>query len=523
LIQLAKLVAPEQKSVRAKLVRNVLFSWLRGLVLWPVPFLLIPFVIGKIGTHGYGTWAVFLTVINLTALADLGLGGTLTKQVAERYARNDIHALSRLLNTALVLYIAVSLIVVAVLRVGSGHLLSWMFRGSASSPSELFRLWRYLLGIVSLNILTMLFHSVVTGLQRIDLSAVCGVFYTLGGAALTLIFLVFGWGLPGLLLANLLATLLTVILLAWMAHRLLPGVVLNPREFRWSEVDDIFRFSVQLYTIQMATTIQHQVEKLYLAWFVGVVPVGWYTIASDASARIRRIPELLLAPVMAAASELDARGDDRRVEELYFRLHKYLAFIGVPLVFYVVAMSNRFVALWLGPQFEGVAFALTGLIWVNFLNLLTAPGVLILTGKGQLRPAVNSALVAFSLVITLSFVLIYKLGFSGAVGGVVVADIVAASLFLYWFHSLTAYPFRRIVREAYLKPTVCSLVLVGSLLLSELPNRSGWVWFSINTSIFVLFYLAGLVVTRFFDLVDLAQVESFLPLARVARRVLRTA
>jgi O-antigen/teichoic acid export membrane protein len=520
---LGKLVAPEEKSVRAKLVRNVLFSGLRTGLLWPVPFLLIPFTLGKVGTGGYGTWAVFLTVINLTSLADLGLGGTLTKQVAEHYASGDFEALSRLLNTALLLYLAVSLVLVTLLWLGSGLLLSWMFRGSSSSPSELLRLWRCVLLIVGLNILTMPFYSVVTGLQRMDLSTICGAFGTLSGAALTVVLLLLGWGLSGLLWASLLATLLMVALLAWMVYRLLPRVVLSPLNFRWVELKEILSFSLQLYAIQMATAIHHQVEKLYLVWFVGVVPVGWYTIASDVALKIRRIPELLLSPVIAAASELDTRGEERRVEELYHRLHKYLAFVGVPVVLYVSAVSARFVDLWLGPRLHVVAFPLTVLVWVNFLTLFSGPGVLILVGKGLLKPAVNSTLVALFLIVTLSFLLIYKFGFPGAVVGVLVADIVATALFCYWFYDLMEYRFGRVVREAYLKPTVCSLAALGMLLLLAPPSRLGWAGLSVYSVIFGLLYLVGLLVTRFFDLFDLAQVESFLPIARVARRIMPAA
>src|SRR5205823_3166848 len=83
--------------------RNVLFSGLRAALLWPVPFLLIPFILRKLGVAGYGTWAVFLAIVSLSSLADLGLGGTLTKQVAEHHATKNWAALGRLISTGLTL------------------------------------------------------------------------------------------------------------------------------------------------------------------------------------------------------------------------------------------------------------------------------------------------------------------------------------------------------------------------------------------------------------------------------------
>jgi O-antigen/teichoic acid export membrane protein len=273
----------------------------------------------------------------------------------------------------------------------------------------------------------------------------------------------------------------------------------------------------------MAVVIQNQVEKLYLARLTGVVPVGWYNIASDVGLKIRRIPELLLAPVIAAASELDAQGDDRRVEELYHRLHKYLAFIGVPLTLYAVVVSARFVDLWLGPQLHVVALPMAALVWVNYLNLMTGPGALILVGKGLLRPGLNSTIAGVFLIVTLSFLLIYKLGFAGAVIGILIAVIVATALFFYWFYRITGYPWRRVLAEAYWKPAVCSTALLAILMVAAPPAHLGWVGLSMQALAFGVLYFLALLLLRFFDHFDVAQVESLLPIARVARRIIPVA
>lgn len=518
-----KLIAPEQKSVRAKLVRNVVFSALRSVLLWPIPFLLIPYTLSKIGTGGYGTWAVFLTLIGLTGLADLGLGGTLTKQVAEHHANGDSKALDRLINSALMVYAFVGLVLVAILSLGVGHFLPLLFQGSKSSHEELVSLWHWVLLIVCLNILVMPLYSVVTGLQRMDLTAVASAISTLVIAALTVVFLRLGWGVRGLVMANLWAGLLNVVVFAWMVRRLLPNSAFRPFRFRWAEVKEILAFGLQLYVTQMAVVIQNQVEKLYLARFTGVVPVGWYNIASDVGSKVRRIPELFLAPVIGAASELDARGDDRRLEELYHRLHKYLAFIGVPLVFYVIFFAPRFVDLWLGPQLHIVALPLAALVWVNFLGVTTGPGAFILIGKGLLKPGLNSAIVGLVLNVTLSFALIYRFGFSGAVVGILITVVVTTALFFYWFYRISGYRFGRVLREAYLKPTACSLAALAIVLGAVPANHLGWGGLLIQGVIFGVLHVSGLLLTRFFDLFDLAQIESFLPFARVARKVMPSA
>src|SRR5512135_298806 len=85
-----------QRSLGAKIIRNVLFGGLRYVLVLPIPFVMTPLILHKVGVAGYGTWAVFLAINGLTSLADLGLVGTLSKFVAEYYARRDFNALSKL-------------------------------------------------------------------------------------------------------------------------------------------------------------------------------------------------------------------------------------------------------------------------------------------------------------------------------------------------------------------------------------------------------------------------------------------
>ncbi len=515
-----RFLAAEEKPVSAKIIRNVLFSGLQAMLVWPVPFLLIPFILGKVGLSGYGTWAVFLAIINLTSLADLGLGGTLTKHVAAHYAREDLKTLSRLIATGLILYSVIAFLVILVLWVGSANFLQLLFRGSPVPRSELRVLWHYLLVIIGINMLTVPFYSVITGLQRMDLSSILGSFSVLFSAFLTVVFLGLGWELRGLVYANLAAASLTLLIYVRTVRSLLPELTLDPLHSDWGQIKDIFSFSLRMYLTQVAVAIHNQVEKLYLALLVGVVSVGWYHVASEVALKIRRIPELLLTPILAAASELDARGDRQKLTELYYRCHKYLALMGVPLVLYVVAVSKRLVDIWLGPKLSVVAIPLSVLVLVNFFNLTSGPGWLILIGQAFLTPGVYSALAGIVLNVFLSFVLIHSYGFSGAIIGTSFSLVIATALFIYLFHRHTGNPYGRLIREAYLKPVACSLLILAMLRIISPLDHLGWGGLVVHGVVFGVVYVLSLLLTRFFDPFDLAQVESLYPGARIVRRII---
>jgi O-antigen/teichoic acid export membrane protein len=223
---------------------------------------------------------------------------------------------------------------------------------------------------------------------------------------------------------------------------------------------------------------------------------------------------------MPAASELHALGDSGRLAHLYYRTHKYLALLGVPIVAYIVFVSRDFVELWVGPSLSVIAVPLSVLLIVNFVNLTTGPGLLILVGRGNLRPGLRSAAFGIVLNATLSLFLIRAYGFPGAVIGTSLSVIIASGFFLYLFRRETGQAFPKVFRMAYPKPIVCALAGIAALWILTHSERSSWGKLLANCVVFGFVYLFLLLLLRFFDRSDLAMVERFLPIPEIVRRII---
>ncbi len=192
-------------------------------------------------------------------------------------------------------------------------------------------------------------------------------------------------------------------------------------------------------------------EKLLLAHFAGPTPVGWYEIGSDLALKLRNAPALLMTPLMPAAAELEARRDDARTSELYYRSHKYLAFIGVAMFAVVWLLAHRFVDLWLGPGFSATARALVVLTGVQIANLAGAPALLILVGRGTLGPAVRFAVVGMFGTVIVSSILISRWGFAGALYGTAISVVSATAYLILCFTRKQVFPTQV---DAYLRETL---------------------------------------------------------------------
>ena len=238
---------------------------------------------------------------------------------------------------------------------------------------------------------------------------------------------------------------------------------------------EIFGFSVKTYVSQVAVVIHNQIEKIYLARFTGVISVGWYDISSDlALFKLRGIPSGSSGPQLCpAASELHALSDRGTLAHLYYRTHKYLALLGVPLVAYIVFASKDFVELWVGPGLSIIAMPLCVLLVVDFINLTTGPGLHILVGGGNLKPGLYSAILGILLNVTLSLFLIrHAYGFGGAVIGTSLSLIVASCFFLYLFRRETGRTLPKVFRIAYLKPMFCAVAGIAALWMLTHSERA---------------------------------------------------
>lgn len=508
---------PEETPTGTKIIRNVGFGALRVLLVAPVPLLLTPFIIKHVGTKGLGLWTVFLAVNALTSLADLGFLGTLTKHVSEHYATRDYLSLNRVINAGLVIFMAAALVFVIAINAGSGLLVSGFLRQAPLPPAEVQHCVRLLSIALALNLLVFPFSSIITGLQRLDFSNLLSAVNAVGIAVAAAVFLALGFAINGLVYAIVLGAGLNFALSLLVAWRLLPQLRISPALVRREDIKSLFAFSAKLYTTQVAVLVHNQTEKFLLAHFAGLTPAGWYDVGNDLSLKLRGIPSLLLSPLLPAASELEARGEHEKTVILYRRTHKYLAFVGVLITFVTGLLAQRFVQIWLGPSFAQVAFALVILTAVQFVNLASGPGLMILIGKGDLLPGVRSALAGIILNLTLSTVFIMRYGFPGAVFGTALSLSLASIYFIVMFHQRTGYPFYSVV-EPYIKPFVWGavLTLIGERILPL--SRFHWTGLVVTALGFGCIYLGGLLVLKYFDAFDIRALERLFAMRKVIGR-----
>ena len=502
-----------------KIKRNAVFNVLRVVIAAPIPLLLTPYIIHHIGARSFGIWAVLYAIANLTSLADFGLVGTLSKHVAEYWANRDIVRLNMLISTGMVLFGTIAFLACIAFALLQRPIFFILFRNTQTLGPQLIHSYYLLVPVVAFNILSFPLFSIAAGLQRMDITSLLSSINLGTSAILSFLFLHAGYGLTGLMAATLAGSMIAFTANLLLVPRLVPALKINLRNSSFGEANRLFRFSSQVYVVQMAVAIQNNIEKFLLSRMTGALFAGWYEVASDVSVKVRSVPGLMLTPLLSAASDLHAHKDEARLAKLYQRAHKYLAMIGIPIVAWTIAVAPAFVLLWLGPMFSSVVLPIRVLVPVQFLNLATGPGALILFGKGYVRPATLTASVGLVFNLVASSLLIWRFGFAGAFIGTTVAIMFSSVWYFILFHRYTKYPFWNIIQSAYFKPILCSTLLAASISVL-CPPAARWSSLVLGTAIFGVLYLAALILTRFFDRFDVEQMPGYIRFSALGRVVL---
>lgn len=495
---------PQSKeSIGFRVAQGAVFSVVRKLLLAPIALFLVPFTLHEVGVVNYGMWAILTTIINFAWLMDPGLGPAVTKHVAEFSSSNDVQEIRRVINASLAICLTMATLAAVIAWLGGGFIVHQLFRGPSSPPlDEVMTLWPLVLLCISVFLLGTPFVAFINGRQRMDLTNALIFSAELFSAIMTVILLLAGAKVAGLLIVQLLTSVFILVGGIVITRRLLPAVVPNPLGCDVGMVRRLLKFSLPLYAGYVMNTLQGQLERLYLARMVGVVSVGWFDVASQGAVKIRRLPDLLLNPVLGGASQLAASKETRKLEELHFRAHKYLGIIAVPLVVFAIFCARDLMHLWVGRGLEIVALPFALLVLGNWFAQISAPTYFVTVGRGILRPALYSAFLACTLNLVLSYFFIKMWGFAGAALGTAIPMTLSTIYFLTRTRRYFAMPLRRLLFRSYLKPALYSIGAAACAALIGFLHWGAAVTLFGKLTVFGIVYLLLLLYARGLDEVD---------------------
>lgn len=459
--------------------RNGIYNGLLTATRAAVTIAAIPVLIRTLGIEEYGVWTVLLSVVTLSAVAQLGLDSALHVRLAGAAEERR----GPVAGTSLLLFSALGGACALLLAAAAPLVARGLFPGTVDAAS-LAPVLRIMGTVVLVQFWRGWASAVEVGLQRYDLQA------RAEGAGTILTYAGFvavagaGAGLRGLAWWLLAASVATLGLHLYLLRGRLPGL---GRGWERGEASAMLRFGTVQWVSQVGGSLFGQVDRILVNLLLGPAGAGIYAAGTGIAAKINELSAAVIQPMVPALSMATAAGQPGRVRDVFVRAQRVNGM--------VVFLLASAVALGAGPIAEvlvterhagELAPLLRILALVYGLYSLNAPGFFAAIGLG--RPRINAVVVLLAGVafVALLSVMAPAMGLAGAAW----ANLgYALTLAINWrVARMIRLPFREYA--AQLAPLLCSALLAGALtvLLARSPVPA---WAGIALSAPLVLALAG--------------------------------
>lgn len=441
------------------------FSYLQFALAFVSGIVLLPFILGRIGTESYGLWLACGELLAYSAMVDLGVLGVLPWLIAEKDGQGDRQAMRDLISNGVAVACLISLLYFLV------ALMVWQFASRIVDLTEAQRQTLsgpLMLVVVGTAIAFPLrtFYTVLLGLQDAVFTGVLSLTQWALNITIILTLLIKGYGLYALAVAAIAPTLLVCVLCLIRTRMRTPELLTG-----WSRP----RFSPMSYIIKQG----------FAVWMGGF---GWRMTAASNSIIIVTIgtPEMVVIYACTAKlgeilmqlswqlsdsglvglAQLHGEGRPARVREVLLAMLRILLIGAGGVAVVLLAFNASFVNLWVGADKFG-GLALTALLAAGVLGLSLVHGILVPTAVIGNRFQVGLVTLAQGGVnIIAALTLGYLFGLRGvALAGAGVSFLLALPLGVRALKKLTQLSFRDLSRDV-LWPWLLRLAAIAAVALA---------------------------------------------------------
>lgn len=443
------------------------------LVVW---FLLTPFILDRLGATQYGLWVLIASILAYGRLFDLGVNDAVVKYVAEHRARSDAATASSLVATALWLYIAIGLVVLAV-GLAVAPLVVEVFDIPPAEQDTAVWLVRITALGLAVELPAGTAFAVLQGLRRFDLMNLIGSAAMLTLAGGTVAVLVLGGGVLGMAAITIPLTLLWQVPALIAIRRIAPDLRFGLRGARREHLRTVASFGSALFGLNLADVVKTKTDEIVIGAALPVAAIAPYAVAR----RLSELPEMLTFQfakvLMPLSSGLHAEGRRELLRSIFVGASRLTIGIFVAAGIPMIVFAEPLLVAWVGEEYAQDAIVVVLLTWAGLAQIALHPATFMLQGMDRHRPLAGFALGSAALNLALSVLLVGPLGVKGVALGTLIATGLEMLVVLPFALRVNRVSFARLLREA-LAPALLSgapaaVVLVGMRELAAPDTLAG--------------------------------------------------
>ncbi|MDA8141166.1 MAG: lipopolysaccharide biosynthesis protein [Desulfobacteraceae bacterium] len=371
-------------SLKSKVIKNTSISAISNSVSMLFGFILLPFVIHRMGADAYGLvgFARTFSVTGAAGMFDLGVKQTVVKFVAQYKAQNNQRDLNALLATAFLIMLAL-----AVLLSGIGIWLSGYLSRHLAVPQDHQSWFQLALIVTFLTYLFefpgLVFDGALQGLQRFDHLKSMDVLRTAGQTLATMALVACDRGFFSLVLISSIFSVFQVSAYAFLTYKNLPGFKIRAVRLSKSSLQDILKFNKHLISAQISSFLGNHAEKVLITLLMPPTFMTMYEVLIKLPRFIRSSLSFMGAAILPAASEASVSADGQRERKLFEVGLRFNLMVLGPVLGCAIVMAPEFIQLWVGDAYLSLVPMLRVMLAINLINPYAGYGWTLLLGMNR--------------------------------------------------------------------------------------------------------------------------------------------
>lgn len=328
-----------KKNIAAN-IGGSMWTGLMGLVF-------VPLYIHFLGIEAYGLIGIFATILALFGLLDMGLSGTLNREMARLAVREGkAQEMRDLVRTLEIPYWAVGLLISVIVIVLSPFIAYHWVNAENLSPKTV-QTAIMLMGLAVAFQWPMGFYAGgLMGLQRqVLLNGINVVMATFRGLGAVLILWLVSPTVEAFFLWQIVVSFVNTGLIVFFLWRSLPYSAEAPR-FRRDLLLNIWRFAAGITVQTVLATILGQLDKVILSRMLSLKMFGYYTLAGIVAMILFRFVGPVFTATYPRLTNLVALGAKEELTLLYHKSAQLVSVLVLPAALVIALFSKQILLLW---------------------------------------------------------------------------------------------------------------------------------------------------------------------------------
>lgn len=454
-----------------------------SVVLQVVSLLVIPIYLDLTSSELYGLWLTLGAVLAWVKIGDMGLGLSLTRRAIEALEVGD-YVLLRSYTTA---SICVTLMFGAAIFIAglsaTGPLVTAL-NVHENYQSAFRHTFHTLLVVAWIRPTCGILSSIINAKQHIAFLHIKNTVVSLAAIAITLLFLIYEYGISAFAYGLLSEALLTLVIDYCYIRLVDRKIAIFPFRTKLADAKKLLQFGVPYQALKIANLVATNTDNILISAYLGAAFVTTYVFTGKL-AFLLAVFLVSIAPsvLFPGFSQLFEQREMERIQKLYLNLSDIALRLGVfsAIAFYFI--NEPFVTTWVGPENFGGNYVTVGFVaWILFESF-TRGITAVIYASGNLRGLTFVSCFEAALNIFFTVLLMHHFGLIGVVLGTVLSRTVSVVYIPIKINNMLSVNhfdyFKRLVKNN----SGCAVAMLTSGFVLQ-----GWFWSDINAITKILIF-----------------------------------